>query len=189
MRIGTGHNLGVNAVSFDSAGTGLTLTSPTVGFVRRAYGHFEQLSTPRAPTTTTLNYNQSSDINSLTSLGISVNNDGSLTFDANSLDSLLNTDYNGVVGFFQNANGWARHSPTCSPTPGRVRQREFSRSRPRSNSNTESTLNAEISKEQTYITAQQTSLTAELNQANQVLAGTPVAVERHERALLGDYRV
>src|SRR5208337_4978851 len=35
-------------------------------------------------TNSTLNYTNSSDINSLTSLGISVNNDGSLTFDANS---------------------------------------------------------------------------------------------------------
>ena len=32
----------------------------------------------------TLNYTNSSDINSLTSLGISVNNDGSLTLDAES---------------------------------------------------------------------------------------------------------
>jgi flagellar hook-associated protein 2 len=42
-----------------------------------------------------------------------------------------------------------------------------------SNSSTESTLNAEVSKEQTYITAQQTSLTAELNQANEVLQELP----------------
>ena len=49
-----------------------------------------------SPTTTPHNYNTSSDINNLTSLGISVNNDGSITFDASSLDSVLNTDYSGV---------------------------------------------------------------------------------------------
>jgi len=42
-----------------------------------------------------------------------VNNDGSVTFDATSLDSVLNADYSSVVGFFQNSNGWARLSPPC----------------------------------------------------------------------------
>jgi len=37
-----------------------------------------------------------------------------------------------------------------------------------SNSSTESTLNAEITKEQTYISTQQANLTKELNQANQI---------------------
>ena len=35
-----------------------------------------------------------------------MNDDGSLTLDATSLDSMLNSDYSGVVGFFQNANSW-----------------------------------------------------------------------------------
>jgi len=43
----------------------------------------------------------------------------------------------------------------------------------KSNSNTETNLNAEISKEQTYITAQQASLTTELNQANQIMQQLP----------------
>ena len=68
--------------------------------------------TPSITDTTTnksLNYNNGeSDINSLTSLGISVNNDGSLTLDATSLDSVLNSDYSSVVGFFQNANSWGQ---------------------------------------------------------------------------------
>ena len=45
----------------------------------------------------------------ISDLGISVNNDGTLTFDATSLDSLLNSDYSGVVGFFQNANSWGQN--------------------------------------------------------------------------------
>ena len=38
--------------------------------------------------------------------GISLNNDGSLTFDASSLDATLNSNYSSVAGFFQNANSW-----------------------------------------------------------------------------------
>jgi flagellar hook-associated protein 2 len=42
-----------------------------------------------------------------------------------------------------------------------------------SNSSIESTLNADISKEQSYISAQQSSLTTELNGANQILQELP----------------
>ena len=59
-------------------------------------------------TSTSLSYSSSSDINNLTALGISVNNDGSLTFDAASLDSVLNSDFSGAVGFFQNASSWGQ---------------------------------------------------------------------------------
>ncbi len=70
-------------------------------------------------TSTALNYNNGgSDIASLTSLGISVNDDGSLTLDATSLDSVLNSDYSGVVGFFQNANSWGSTFPTSLNNAG-----------------------------------------------------------------------
>jgi flagellar hook-associated protein 2 len=42
-----------------------------------------------------------------------------------------------------------------------------------SNSNIESTLNADISREQSYISAQQASLTSELNTANQIMQQLP----------------
>jgi hypothetical protein len=42
-----------------------------------------------------------------------------------------------------------------------------------SNSNIESTLNADISKENSLISAQQTSLTAELNSANEIMQQLP----------------
>jgi flagellar hook-associated protein 2 len=164
-------NVGVDA-SLDSAGTGLTLTSSAVG-AAGALTVTSSIADTTSPTTTTLNYNQSSDINSLTSLGISVNNDGSLTFDANSLDSLLNTDYNGVVGFLQNANSWGQTFSNMLTNSGSGSSTGILALAANSNSSTESTLNAEVSKEQTYITAQQTSLTAELNQANEVLQELP----------------
>jgi flagellar hook-associated protein 2 len=42
-----------------------------------------------------------------------------------------------------------------------------------SNSNIESTLNADISKEELYISSQQKSLTAELNTANEIMQQLP----------------
>ena len=71
---------GVSA-ALNTAGTGLILTSATDG----AAGALSVTSTildTTNTTTTALNYNTSSDVNNLTDLGISVNNDGSLTFDA-----------------------------------------------------------------------------------------------------------
>jgi flagellar hook-associated protein 2 len=128
-------------------------------------------------TNTTLGYTNGSDINSLTSLGINVNNDGSITFDASSLDSVLNTDYSGVAGFFQNANSWGLSFSSMLNNSGSSTSTGILGLAASSNSTTESTLNAEISKEQSYISAQQSSLTTELNQANQVLEELPTQLQ------------
>jgi flagellar hook-associated protein 2 len=124
-------------------------------------------------TNATLNYTNSSDINSFTTLGISVNNDGSLTFDANSLDSVLNSDYSSVAGFFQNASGWGQNFSNMLSNAGSSTSTGMLALAASANSTTESTLNAEISKEQSYISAQQSSLTTQLNQANEILEELP----------------
>ena len=125
-------------------------------------------------TSTALNYNSGgSDINSLTTLGISVNNDGSLVLDATSLDSVLNSDYSGVVGFFQNANSWGQTFSSMLTDSGTTAGTGILALASNSNSNIESTLNADISKENIYISAQQTSLTAELNSANEIMQELP----------------
>jgi flagellar hook-associated protein 2 len=171
-------NLGVTAslnsaaVGSNAAGTVLTLTSATVG----SAGAMTVTSTVgdiSAPTTTALNYTNSSDLNNLTGLGISVNNNGSLTFDAASLDSILNSDYSSVVGFFQNSNGWGQSFSTMLTNSGSTAGTGILSLASTSNSNIESTLNADISKEQTYISAEQTSLTAELNSANEIMQQLP----------------
>jgi flagellar hook-associated protein 2 len=171
-------NLGVTAslnsaaVGSNAAGTVLTLTSATVG----SAGAMTVTSTVgdiSAPTTTALNYTNSSDLNNLTGLGISVNNNGSLTFDAASLDSVLNSDYSSVVGFFQNSNGWGQSFSTMLTNSGSTAGTGILSLASTSNSNIESTLNADISKEQTYISAEQTSLTAELNSANEIMQQLP----------------
>jgi flagellar capping protein FliD len=170
--IGVTASLNTAAVGSNAIGTILTLTSGTVGAAGALTVSSSILDTT-SPTTTSLNYTNASDINSLTGLGISVNNDGSLTFDATSLDSVLNTDYNSVVGFFQNANSWGSTFASTLNNAGIGSSTGILSLAESSNSNIESTLNADITKENSLISAQQVSLTAELNTANQILQALP----------------
>ncbi len=120
-----------------------------------------------------LSYTNSSDVNSLTDLGISVNDDGSLTFDAANLDSLLNSDYSGVVGFFQSANSWGMSFSAMLTNAGTSSPTGVLALASSSNSSIESTLNADISNENSQISVQQVSLTAELNSANEIMQELP----------------
>ena len=165
-------SLNTVAVGSNAIGTLLTLTSGTVGSAG-AMTVTSSLIDTSSPSTTTLNYTNSSDINSLTGLGISVNNDGSLTFDATALDSVLNSDYSSVAGFFQNSSGWGQSFSNMLTNSGTTAGTGILALASSSNSNIESTLNADISKEQTYISTQQASLTAELNSANEIMQQLP----------------
>jgi flagellar hook-associated protein 2 len=154
----------------------LTLTSGTNGANGALFVN-SSLYDPTTPATSTLAYTNASDINSLTSLGISVNNDGSLTFDASSLDSLLNTDYAGVSGYFQNASGWGQNFSNMLASAGSSSSTGILSLAASANSSTESTLNAQVTKEETYISEQQSSLTTELNNANELLEELPTQLQ------------
>jgi flagellar hook-associated protein 2 len=168
-------NIGVSA-SLTNNNTSISLVSGTSGSAG-ALTVTSSLYDTTAQTTATLNYTNSSDINSLTGLGVSVNNDGSLTFDATSLDSVLNLDYSGVVGFFQNANSWGQTFSNMLTNAGTSSATGILSLASSSNSNIESTLNADISKEDALISAQQTSLTAELNSANEIMQQLPTQLD------------
>jgi flagellar hook-associated protein 2 len=126
-------------------------------------------------TTKTLNYNHSSDLSGLANLGITVSPkaDGSLTFDAASLDSILNQDFSGAVGFFQNTNSWGRTFAGMLDDAGSSSSSGSLSLAKKAISSSESTLNASISKEESLISAQEKSLTTQLNKANQILQQLP----------------
>jgi len=169
-------NIGVTAnVITNSTGSQLALVSNSAG----ASGALTVTSSiTDTATSAALNYNDGgTDIAGLTSLGISVNNDGSLAFDANALDSLLNSDYAGVVGFFQNANSWGQMFASMLNNAGTGSSTGILSLAQKSNSSTESSLNTEIAKEQSYIATQQTKLTAELNQANEIMQQLPTQLQ------------
>ncbi len=164
--------IGVTAnVLTNSSGSQLELLSNTAG----SGGALKVTSAITDTTTSTaLNYNDGgSDINTFTALGISVNDNGSLTFDANSLDSVLNTDYSSVVGFFQNANSWGQTFSNMLTDAGSSSTTGILALAASSNSSVESTLNANLSREESMISAEQSSLTTELNSANQILEELP----------------
>ena len=167
-------NIGVAAsVGTSSAGLPvLSLLSGTAGIAGTLNVTSSILDTAN-PSTTALNYTNSSDVSGLGNLGIGVNNDGSITLDAEQLDSALNSDYGGVVGFFQGADGWGQTFSSTLTSGGSAAATGVLSLVASSNSNIESTLNADISKEQTLISAQQKSLTAELNSANEIMQELP----------------
>jgi flagellar hook-associated protein 2 len=168
--ISDGIGLSANVLT-NSSGSQLALVSDTAG----SNGALTvKSSLTDATTSTALGYNSGgTDINSITSLGISVNNDGSLTFSAASLDSVLNTDYGSVVGFFQNSDSWGQTFSTMLTDSGTSSTKGILSLASTSNSNIESTLNADISKEELIISKQQVSLTAELNSANEIMQEIP----------------
>jgi flagellar hook-associated protein 2 len=130
-------------------------------------------------TSSTLDYNNSSDLSTLANLGITVSSkdDGSLVFDATTLDSTLNSDYSSVVGFFQNASSWGQSFSTILNNAGTGSSAGALSLASSANSNTESTLNADVSKEESLISAQQKNLTAELNSANEIMQELPSQLE------------
>ena len=125
------------------------------------------------PTSTTLNYTNSSDIGSLTALGIGMNNDGSMTLDVSALDSLLNTDFNSVVGFFQSANSWGQGFSNVLSSTGNSSSTGILSLAANANSTMETTLNNKVTQEESLISTQKTQLTNELNQANEILQQLP----------------
>ncbi len=167
-------NIGVSAkVMTDASGSRLALVSGKAG----SAGALTVTSSVNDATTgTALSYNSGgSDIAGLAGLGISLSNkyDGTLTFDASSLTSVLNSDFSGVVGFFQNANSWGQSFATTLNNAGTSTSKGILSLAQKSNSSIESTLNANVSKEESMISIQQKNLTAELNSANEILQMLP----------------
>ncbi|MGA2277941.1 MAG: flagellar filament capping protein FliD, partial [Terracidiphilus sp.] len=112
-------NIGVTAqvITNPNGSLSLSILSNTAGSIGNLSITSSILDTTKT-STSTLNYTNSSDINNLSSLGIGVNNDGSITLDVASLDSVLNTDYSSVTGFFQNANSWGNNFASALSNSG-----------------------------------------------------------------------
>lgn len=165
-------SIGVTAnVVTNSSGSRLELVSNTAG----SSGSLTVTSSIKDDTTSTaLSYtNSGSDINNLVSLGISVNDDGTLSLDTSSLDSVLNSDYKSVVGFFQNSNSWGQSFSNVLSSSGTSSTTGILKLAQDANSSSESTLNDSISREESRISLEETSLSTELNSANEILQELP----------------
>jgi flagellar hook-associated protein 2 len=118
-------------------------------------------------------------IKNIAQLGLSVGDDGTLTFTSSTLDSALNANFSDVQGFLQNTgsfgenfsnvlNGTASGGGLGSSAPyGAVYLAE------QQNSTQETELNSNISNEEATLATEKTTLTTELNTANQELQAIP----------------
>jgi flagellar hook-associated protein 2 len=120
-------------------------------------------------------------INSLVSLGISASAsvDGTLTLDSNALSNALNENFSQVVSFFQDTGNFGTtftktlESLSNNSAAGGAISLALGE-----NSSQETTLNDNISRQETLIATQKTNLTAELNMANQILQSIPQQIQQ-----------
>ena len=150
-------------------------TSGTAGTLTVASNILDTTNT----NTNTLNYTNSSDVSTLANLGITLSTsyDGTISFDETVLTSALNSDFSGVLGFFQNVNSWGQSFSTMLNDAGTSSSTGTLALAQTANSNSESTLNANVSKEESQISIQSSSLTAELNSANEILQELPTQLD------------
>lgn len=114
-----------------------------------------------------------SGIASFAALGITVKDDGTLSFNSDTLNSALDQNYQNVVSFFQGVGSIGQQfsnvlSSFSASSPTGVIAQALN-----SDASEKSTLNENISNENTIIAAKQTQITAELNQANEALQSIP----------------
>jgi flagellar hook-associated protein 2 len=117
-------------------------------------------------------------VTSLTQLGIeaSSSDDGTLTLDGSTLDSMLNSNYQDVVNFFQPSGNFTSFGGNLTDTLNNL-----TNTAPygavylnlQQNSSEETQLDTNITNENATISADQTSLTTELNEANYTLQEIP----------------
>jgi flagellar hook-associated protein 2 len=115
----------------------------------------------------------SGSINSITQLGISVNDDGSLTFDSSSLDATLNSSFSDVLGYLQNPGSFGQNLSITLNNLGTQAPNGAIYLAQQENSTQETALNTDISNEEALLATEKTNLTTELNTANQVLQSIP----------------
>jgi flagellar hook-associated protein 2 len=120
-------------------------------------------------------------INSLISLGIKANAaaDGTLTLDADKLNSALNAHFEEVVALFQDTGNFGSKFTETLDSLGNngVRGGAIGLAL-KENSAQESTLNDNIDKQEALVETQKTRLTAELNYANQILQAIPQQIQQ-----------
>lgn len=120
----------------------------------------------------TQTFGSDSTYNNLAALGISMNDDGTLTVDSTQLNNALSSDYNGVLSFFQGTNGFAtalssQLTQLTDPTEGAFNLDL------QGMQSTYNSLQDQINDFQTYITSEQQMWLQEYTQLNVTLLQWP----------------
>ena len=115
----------------------------------------------------------SGSISNITQLGISMNNDGTLALNADTLNSVLNSNFSDVTGFLQNSGSFGQLMATTLNNLGTQAPNGAVYLAQQQNSAQEKALNTDISNEDAVLATQKTQLTDELNTANEILQSIP----------------
>jgi len=112
-------------------------------------------------------------ISSITQLGLSVNNDGTLALNVDKLGNALNSNFADVTGFLQNSGSFGQKFAAALNNLGTQAPNGAIYLAQQQNSAQEAALNKSISDEDARLADQKTALTNELNAANQILQSIP----------------
>ena len=175
-------NIGVTASIITSGNTStLGLENSTSGSTGAITVDSSGLTDTTTGTAVSFGSSQSSGITSITQLGISTNNDGTLSLDTDTLDSVLNSDYQDVVNFFQPSGGFTSFGGNLSTVVGNLGNNAPDGTiylTLQQDSQEESSLNTSITNENNQISTEQTQLTTELNEANYTLEQIPTELQQ-----------
>ncbi|HWF67650.1 MAG TPA: flagellar filament capping protein FliD [Acidobacteriaceae bacterium] len=163
------------AASLNVAGTGYSASLDPSGTILTVVAAASSPAT-LAATAPVLASAGGGSVNSITQLGISANNDGTLNFDSSALDSLLNTNYQDVVNFLQPGNGFTSFGANFTAALdnlGNAGPNGVVFLALQSDQANETSLNTDIANENATIATKQQQLTDELNQANYILTEIP----------------
>jgi flagellar hook-associated protein 2 len=112
-------------------------------------------------------------IRNVTQLGIGLNNDGTLTLNADTLSSALNSNFSDVTGFLQNSGSFGQTLASSLNNLGTQAPNGAVFLAQQQNTAQEAALKTSISNEDALLATQKTQLTDELNTANQILQSIP----------------
>lgn len=115
----------------------------------------------------------SGSISNIGQLGISMNNDGTLTLDSGALQSALDSDYSDGTGFLQNSGSFGQNFATVLNNLGTQAPNGEIYLALQQNAAVEKALNTSITNEDARIAADKVSLTNTLNTANDELQAIP----------------
>lgn len=115
-------------------------------------------------------------IKSLTQLGVTVNDDGTLTLDSSTLDSALTSNYQDAMNFFQASDSFGSCMTAALNNVGSSGPDGLVYLALQQDSSEEASLNTSITNENSIISADQAQLTTELNAANETLEEIPAQI-------------
>jgi flagellar hook-associated protein 2 len=121
-----------------------------------------------------LNTPSATSLTSPTQIGLSLNSNGTLSLDTDTLTTALNNNYSGVQALFQNTKSFGMNLEQAVNNAGTGSTKSLLTQAQKANSTAETSLSSTISTMDARIATQQASLTAELNAANQTLQAIPM---------------